>query len=367
MHWPVVVQQLNTPKAGRLIAVSDIHGNLDFFLGLMQKIKLSPEDDLILLGDLLEKGENSLALLRHIMTLQKTHKIHIVCGNCDGLVLRFFQDDSWDGGFFKNYIPQHPESILRQMAKEIGFDDFSNLTGLRQALRENFPEIWGLLNSLPHILESEDYIFVHGGIPSLDGWDELEAWQVMKNDYFWEQGLSFDKYVVVGHCPVTLFYDSIPHAEPLVDKNRKIISIDGGCVLKLDGQLNALILQDGEIDWQAYDGQPVVTALEHQDSSQESVNIRWGHNLVEILQSGQEFSLCKHLESGKNIQILTKYLRQEGDQTLCQDCTDYNLPVKVGDKLSLCEVTTQGILAKKNGQTGWYWGKYAPHTNERTE
>ncbi len=359
MPWPTKIQQLNIPSSARILAVSDIHGNLPFFLGLMEKVGLTTDDQLFILGDILEKGSESLSLLRHVMSLQKTHQIHILCGNCDGLVLRFFEDESWDGGFFKNYLPQHPESTLRQMAAEIGFAEFQNMPALRTALREKFQPEWDFLKNLPHVIETEDYVFVHGGVPSLEHMEELDAWQVMKNDYFWDQGHSFPKPLVVGHCPVTLFHHHIPHAEPLIDKKRNIYSIDGGCVLKLDGQLNALILQNGAVSWLAFDGQPIVIAQDDQCPSLHSINIRWGHNQVEVLRSGSEFSLCKHIESGYTLPILTKFLRQEGDKTLCEDCTDYRLAVAVGDRLSLCEVVDGGILAKKNGQTGWYWGAYA--------
>ena len=61
----------------------------------------------------------------------------------------------------------------------------------------------------------------------------------MKNDDFLDQGHSFSKWVVVGHWPVTLYHTDIPSAAPIILRDRKIISIDGGCVLKADGQLNA--------------------------------------------------------------------------------------------------------------------------------
>ena len=71
----------------RIIAVSDIHGNLPFFLALMDKVALTPDDILVLNGDLLEKGRDSLALLRYLMALSQTHTLYPICGNCDGLVL----------------------------------------------------------------------------------------------------------------------------------------------------------------------------------------------------------------------------------------------------------------------------------------
>ena len=64
----------------------------------------------------------------------------------------------------------------------------------------------------------------------------------MKNDDFLSQGYGFRRWVIVGHWPVTLYRPDIPSAKPLLLPDRHIASIDGGCNLKADGQLNALIL-----------------------------------------------------------------------------------------------------------------------------
>ena len=103
----------------RILAVSDIHGNLPFFRGLLQKVRFTPEDILVLDGDMLEKGRDSLALLRYMMELSRTHTVYPICGNCDGLVFRFFETDELDGRFYASYLPQHPESTIRQLADEV--------------------------------------------------------------------------------------------------------------------------------------------------------------------------------------------------------------------------------------------------------
>ena len=55
------------PEPGRrIIAISDIHGNLPFFENLLRKIEFSPKDILVLLGDILEKGAQSLELARYV-------------------------------------------------------------------------------------------------------------------------------------------------------------------------------------------------------------------------------------------------------------------------------------------------------------
>ena len=274
----------------RIIAISDIHGNLPFLQNLLRKIRFTQEDILILLGDMLEKGPDNLALASYIMDLCNTHTVYPICGNCDGLVLNFFRTDALDESFFVRYLPNHPESCIFQMADRMGYTgDRWDFPALRSALNRGFPHLRDWLATLPTILETEHLVFVHGGVPSLEHMEQFNRWKCMKNDNFRGQGHSFDKYVIVGHWPVTLYHEDIPSAAPIFDWEQKIISIDGGCVLKIDGQLNALILpsEDSEdFSWQAWDGLPVYTALDSQEASQNSLNIRWGRSQLEMLEPG---------------------------------------------------------------------------------
>ncbi len=355
-----IVIRPDFPRGRRIIAVSDIHGNLPFFQALLRKIRLTPQDILVLDGDILEKGRDSLALLRRVMELSRTHTVYPLCGNCDGLVLRFFETDELDGRFFSFYLPQHPESTLRQLAREGGFEQLDDLPRLRRDLREAYPGIWDWLRRMPTILETEHLVFVHGGVPSLEGMDQLERWGCMKNDDFLGQGRSFSKWVIVGHWPVTLYNPQIPSAAPIILPERRIISIDGGCVLKADGQLNALILpseESADFSWQAWDGLPVYAALDSQEASANPVNVRWGRSALELVEAGEETSLCRHLETGRVLPILNRYLRRGPQGLWCEDSTDYALPVSPGDHLSLVAATKHGFLCKKAGVTGWYYGR----------
>lgn len=353
----------------RIIAVSDIHGNLNFFKGLMEKISFSPRDILVLVGDLFEKGADSLGLLRHLMELERTHTIYPLCGNLDGLVLRFLETSTLDDAVFHSYLHDHPESLLRQLAREGRFEQIEDLPRLRADLLRTYPDVLAWLRNMPTILETEHLVFVHGGVPSLNCMEELERWGCMKNDDFVNQGHSFPKWVIVGHWPVTLYHDHIPSAAPLLLPERKIASIDGGCVLKADGQLNALILpsEDSEdFTWQAYDGLPTMVALDPQAPSADSVNIRWGRSYVDILEPGEELTLCRHRETGRELYILNAYLRTCPLTTYrpspdvgpwCEDSTDYLLPVSPGDRLKVVATTKLGTLCKKKGVTGWYRGQ----------
>lgn len=369
----------------RVIAISDIHGNLSCLKGLLKQVRLTPDDVLILVGDLLEKGRDSLAVLRFVLELQKTHTVYPLCGNCDYIDRVFLEGGSPDPAFSVqmnerlgvsgHYSNADQElwpvleywgnrSTLIQMGLEVGHPmprRASDLPALRAALLDYFPRETKFLLKLPHILESANFIFVHGGIPREDNLDGLEAYGCMKNDDFLGQGLSFRKWVAVGHWPVTLYDPAVQRTSPILDRERHIACIDGGCVLKVGGQLNALIIPDIygealEYDW--YDGLPTVTALDGQEASEHPLNIRWSDSVVEVLKEEGDCVLCRHVSSGRELWAPRTHISRWRDgKTHTEDITDLRLPVSPGDELAVVCQTGRGFLVKKDGITGWYHGR----------
>ena len=371
----------------RVIAISDIHGNLSFLKGLLERVALRLDDVLILVGDLLEKGRDSLATLRYVMELQKRYTVYPLCGNCDYIDHMFLEGgDPGDDAFrirMTARLGDRPgragvdemlwpvlsvswrnTSVLLQMAVEAGIPfpvGPEELPALRSALLDNFPKETAFLMNLPHILEAGNFIFVHGGVPREDRLDELDAYSFMKNDDFMGQGLSFRKWVVVGHWPVTLYNPRIQQSAPVIDRERHIASIDGGCVLKLDGQLNALIIPDirgDELDFLAYDGLEPVTALDAQDASPDPMNIRWSDREVEVLCEDGDCVRVRHPSSGRELWLPRDFVSQWRDgRTHTEDATDCRLGVAPGDTLYPVRETGRGLLVKKDSVTGWYFGR----------
>lgn len=358
----------------RILAMSDLHATPHLFHDLLGQLDFCREDILVLVGDLLEKGADSLRLLRDVMALSREYEVHTLCGNCDDLVREFVDQDGFlSNGFYRFYLTRYPNSAIWQMAREGGCTDTDlsdrGLDRLRRTVAEHCPEELDFLRSLPHILETERLLFVHGGVPSTEGMDRMSAWHVMKNDSFMTQDRRFEKYCIVGHWPVTLYDAHIQSSRPRIDRERRIISIDGGCGLTVDGQLNALVIPDereARFYWAACDGLERVTALDRQEPSADSVNVRWGiDNRLELLEQGEEFSLCRHVDTGRELHILNRFLFDSPEGLRCGDATDYRLDVQPGDELALVVRTGRAILAKKHGVTGWYHGRYAPCGNGR--
>ena len=75
------------------------------------------------------------------------------------------------------------------------------------------------------------------------------------------------------------------------------------------------------------------------------------------LREGEELSRCRHLETGRELYILNEYLRRGEGGLWCEDSTDYRLPVSPGDLLTVVRKTKRGFLCKKEGTTGWYYGR----------
>ena len=98
----------------RIIAISDIHGNLAYLRGLTDKLHLRADDALVLLGDLVEKGPESLATLRYAMALRERCRVYPVLGNCDFWHL-------WVDGCDEEWDRKTLAHLLRQKATARSF------------------------------------------------------------------------------------------------------------------------------------------------------------------------------------------------------------------------------------------------------
>ena len=279
----------------RTVCISDIHGHLELFQKVLDKAGYTSEDSLVLLGDLYAKGPHPAETREYTERLSRSPDVHILLGNCD-----------------------EPDSTY------------------------------------PHILDAGEYVFVHGGLSS-ENLSGLDAWGCMKTDAFLEQGLSFSRWVITRHWPVFNYCRKIPCTNPIIDLEKRIVAIDGGCVVNDCGQLNAFIIKDGAFSFETADTFPKVRIKQPQKERGGTVNITWGDRSVEIVEDGAEFSTVRHISTGKLVTIPTAYLFTDWEGRLC-GCrlgTDYFLPVGAGETVSQIDEFSDRILAKKGGIVGW--------------
>ena len=357
------IEVYSPPPGRRILVVSDIHGNVPYFEGVLRRAGFSDRDELIIDGDFLEKGEESLRMLRILMELQRLGNTHVLCGNCDDWYDIFRPD--WDPRADEQvlqYLLSRKRGLMWDMCNAAGMDPFemTDFTAAKQELLRAFPAEWAFLRDLPHALETDRFVFVHAGMRPDKPLREHRVDELVKVDHFLTLGRRFDRWVIVGHWPVVLYGKDRVCANPIIDREKHIVSIDGGCVLKDDGQLNCLIIphrDSEEFSFVSFDPFPERTVLDDQEEGGRSYYIRWGDSTVQVLQRGNEFSRCRHLRTGYEMDILTRYLFTDNPITDCNDCTDYVLPLREGDRVRVVEESSRGFFVKHKGVSGWYRGR----------
>ena len=352
----------------RILMVSDIHGHDTVFRALLKKAAFSAADALVIVGDLLEKGTESLKVVRTLMELTRTHEVYVLLGNMDAFTIhRLLSDDPvWRDRLFDkaaDMIRWWGGCLVDEMCREAGIPlgpETDRIATVR-CLREHFAPELRFLTTLPTILDTPTMTFVHGGLPHLR-LDELEGTlnePYLKNDAFLDKGLSFERYLVVGHWPTVLYRDRLMDMSPLILRDRHIVCLDGGCGVKLSGQLNCVILPDaGSEDFSFVwaDGLQHVRALTPQAEGPEPVYIHYHDRSVEIIERGEDFALVRH--HGREARVPVSALDPSDPGQLNTDMTDYRLPVSPGDELSLVRACGGEIFARKNNILGWYKGEY---------
>lgn len=364
------IQHTSIPTNKRILVVSDVHAHLDYLKGVLDKASFSDDDILFIVGDMVEKGPDSLGTLRYVMELCKQKNVVPLVGNVDAHRLTFFCELSEETApelyeYIVSARKWYGSSFYEELAAECGYaiNSPKDILLSKQDVIAHFESEFSFLSELPTIVETQNYIFVHGGLCERNVSDNQckGVFELTKYDAFMDKTPHiFDKYVIVGHWPVPLYNSSVQQLNPIINREKRIISIDGGCGIKKECQLNLLIIPDiscpvDEISYISYDSIPTVIALDDQMASVDPIHISWVNRKINVIERGKEFSYVEHIYSGRKLYVPSSYLKSD---TECSDYTDYVLPVKRGDKLSLITKTSRGCIVKKNGVVGWYLGNY---------
>jgi protein phosphatase len=354
------IKELWIPGNARVIVISDIHGELELFKDLLKKAALSPEDYLIINGDLCEKGSNSHGVVRCIMELSANNpNVHVTEGNCDTLV----EDLVDENPKLLNYLRTRNRSIIHEWLDQIGFElnEDTKVEEVKELLMNRYSEEINWLMGLPTAIETNDYIFVHAGLDDLEDWKQTDRIKAITYKSFLDHAHTADKYVVVGHWPVVNYSSEIPSHNPIIDETRRIIAIDGGNVIKKTGQLNALIINritdNDTFSYKYTDHFPKYEVLEdfHADPVMTGTISYPFYELVPI-HKDDHFTLCEQVETIHRLYVKNEYIQQneEGQIHAKTDISCAQINVKKGDIISLVDDSCSGFdLIKKDGVEGW--------------
>ena len=361
------VKHITPPPGKRLLITSDVHGHADDLRALLKAAAYQPREDiLVFCGDLLEKGSRNLETLRLVMGLAREGQVYTLAGNTDltlyqlltarGEALRQVIDHMNGGKRYWGWTAW--DEVCGEMGMEYTSDmDFSAaIARARVHLRDEI----AFLGEMLTILATPDYLFVHAALPH-ERLDELEGtdnWPLIKTNDFYGTAPAFSRWVVVGHWPVQLNHTVIQSAAPMVDEQRKLICLDGGCGVKRTGQLNMMVLEGGERRFLSCDSHPRFRALASQEASREEpAYIKWTTRFIESSEAQGDVSKISY--HGREFFVPTSFVTwNQWDGLICDDVTDYRLPVREGEILHCIEPTSRGLFCKKESRCGWYDGPY---------
>jgi serine/threonine protein phosphatase 1 len=217
-------------------AIGDIHGGCKTFQALLDKINFKQGDRLFLLGDYIDRGNDSKGVLDTILKLMESGcDIRPIRGNHEEMMLRSFNEDH------DVYSKMWPQMWGRDTLHNFGVTTISELPMCYLTL----------LDALPPLQIDDDFVFVHAGL-DMDADNPIT--QSTMADMLWGdvRKVAAEKLggrkLVTGHNirPLPLIQASLPTSR---------INLDNGAFTNMQpdmGNLVALNLDDMNLSVQPW-------------------------------------------------------------------------------------------------------------------
>ncbi len=222
-----------------IYAISDIHGCADYFEKMISAIGFGEDDELYVLGDIIDRGEYPLKMIRIVM---ETRNIRMILGNHEDMMIQYYE----------NRGEKEHERWMRN-GGSITQKQFESLPAVARL------DILSFFRSLPLHIFKDDFLMVHAGIKTPMGNEDDIACQTrrdliwIRNDFF-ENKTGLSKTTIFGHTPTVVIRNkeseigkhsgrsmSIWHD----DKHHDKIGIDCGVVYpEYGGRLACIRLND---------------------------------------------------------------------------------------------------------------------------
>lgn len=132
------IEKIPAEPGQRLLVTSDVHGHLDHLVQLLRKMEYDGNDILVIVGDLIDKGPESLRTVQYVMDLCRRHPVYVSMGNVDiARVQKIYDDSPGAEERFVEYLQWMEQywkgSMCQEMLEDLG-------VSVRQVTVENAPE-----------------------------------------------------------------------------------------------------------------------------------------------------------------------------------------------------------------------------------
>ena len=225
--------------------ISDIHGQYDKFIAILDRINLQDTDTLYVLGDILDRGPHPIRVLLKLMEMPNAiclvgnHEYMAV--ECLSFLMQEVTDrslDELDHKTLDNLV------TWQYNGAKSTIDEFRALSREMQEEVIDFIKDMSIYEELT--VGAQDYLLVHAGLGNFDPARTMDDYSL--HDLIWKEAdysrqYFEDKIVITGHTP-TQFIKGNPKPG-FIFRHLNHIAIDCGAYLE-DGRLAAVCLETGE-------------------------------------------------------------------------------------------------------------------------
>ena len=225
--------------------ISDIHGCYEEYIELLKKISFSQEDELFVLGDVVDRGPEPMKVLQDMMGRMN---VVFLLGNHDFMfytMMKKFAVEITE----KNYDDHISTDDMLAYNSWIQDGGYPTAEAFRKLSRDEKQDILDYISDamIYEILEHDgkEYIIVHAGLGNFSPDKDLEDYDLdellgCRIDYS-KRYFTDDRILVTGHTP-TLSIQGWEKPEIFIENNH--IALDCGCVY--GGNLAAYCIETGE-------------------------------------------------------------------------------------------------------------------------
>ena len=187
-----------TMIGSRVMAVGDVHGQYEKLKKLMRRIKFDPAQDiLVFLGDLIDRGPESLQCFDYAMRLQKQHPESVIylMGNHEREMLDYFDA-------LAKAKDELDIRLLNRTSQWLTYGGDKTLPQLQKLGTKALQNRLDYARNLPLYYRAGDYYFCHAGVDPdvpLDQQEEKDLIWIREKFY---TGYHGKETIVVGHSPI---------------------------------------------------------------------------------------------------------------------------------------------------------------------
>jgi serine/threonine protein phosphatase 1 len=226
----------------RTLVIGDIHGGYKALIQVLDRAKVTSQDQLIFLGDYVDGWSETPELLSYLIQLKEERDCIFVRGNHDDLVLDWFKT----GNSNPKWLQHGGDSTMKA---------YETVNPTLKNLHQRFLE-----NLTNYHIDSQNRLFLHAGFANMHGpASEFHANTVYWDRTLWEMALAMDtsltpsdhaypdrlklfNEIYIGHTPTT----RIGETKPMNLAN--LWNIDTGAAFK--GPISLVDIESKQV-WQS--------------------------------------------------------------------------------------------------------------------